>query len=89
MSLCDDKLAHMVPLPPADPPAINAYMTIPRLTLLQGQDRQNNDHCKQPQYNGTPVVKEPPEWLPQNQDVHPHDQSWVIIKQFKIITQEL
>ena len=33
-----DKVAHMVPLPPAEPPAINAYMTILRVTLQQNQD---------------------------------------------------
>ena len=44
LALCDDKVAHMVALPPA----INAYMTIPRVTLQQNQDSQNKAHGKQP-----------------------------------------
>ena len=61
MALCDDKLTHMVPLPPAEQPAINGYMTIQRVTLLQKQDSQNNAHSKQPQWNDTPLVKQPSE----------------------------
>ena len=79
----------MVPLTPAEPLAINAYMTIPRVTLLQAQDRQNSYHHKQPQYNNTPLVKQLLEWPHQNQDVHSHNQSMVILQQFNIITQEL
>ena len=36
LALCDDQSPHMVPLPLA----INAFMTIARLTLLQAKDGQ-------------------------------------------------
>ena len=49
LTFCDDKLAHMVPLPPAELPVINQYMPILRVKVLQNQDRQNNYHHKQPQ----------------------------------------
>ena len=32
LALCDDTITHMVPLPLAELPAINAYMTILRVT---------------------------------------------------------
>ena len=89
MALCDDKVAHMVPLPPAEPPTINAYMTIQRVTVLQNQESENNSHGRQPQWNGTLLVNQPPEWSHQSQHMHPHDHSMVILQQFSIITQEL
>ena len=61
LALCDGKLAHIIPLPPAEPPTIDAYVTIPRVTLLQAQDRQNKGHYKQPQYDNNPLVKQPSE----------------------------
>ena len=79
----------MVLLPPAEPPAINTYMTILRVMLQQSQDSQNNAHGKQPQYTGTPLVNQPTEWSHQSKSVHPHDKSMVIQQQFSIITQEL
>ena len=33
LALYDDKSAQMVPLPPAEPPAINVYTTVPTLAL--------------------------------------------------------
>ena len=42
LALCVDKVAHMVPLPPA----INVYMTILRVRLQQNQYSQNNAHSK-------------------------------------------
>ena len=89
LALCDDKVVHMVLLPSAEPPPINEYMTVPRVTLLQNQDCQNNAHGKQPQWNSTLLHKQPSEQSHQNQDVYPYDQSTVILQQFSIITQEL
>ena len=43
--LCYDHLTHMVPIPPAELPKINAFTTIARLTFLQTQDEQvTNTH---------------------------------------------
>ena len=38
--LCDDQFTHMIPVPPAEPPEINAFTKITRLTFLQAQDEQ-------------------------------------------------
>ena len=57
LALCDDKLAHMVPLPPVETSAVDEYSTIPRVISLHIKERQNNDHPKQPQYSNTPLVK--------------------------------
>ena len=38
--LCDDQWTHMVPVPPAELPEINAFTTSTRLTFLQTQDKQ-------------------------------------------------
>ena len=62
LALCDDKIAHLVPFPPAGEPAINAYMTVLRVMLQQNQDSQNNAHGKHPQCTHTPLVNQPPEW---------------------------
>ena len=76
-------------LPPADLPAINAYMTFTRLTLLQGQDGQSNDNLKHPNYSNTPLVNQTTECSHLNQDLYSHSQSTVILQQFSIIIQEL
>ena len=73
LGLCDDNIAHMVSLPPSQPPAINTYMTLPQVTLQQNQDCQNNAHSKQPQCTSTSLVHQPTEWSHQSQNVHPHD----------------
>ena len=88
-ALCDDQSTHMVPFPPPEPPEINVFMTVARLTLLQSQDGQISDNCKQPKYSNIQLVKQTTECSHQSQDVHPHDQSTVILQQFSIITQEL
>ena len=46
LALCDDQLTHMVPVPPAELPEINAFTTITRLTFLQTQDEQISNTCK-------------------------------------------
>ena len=89
LALCDDQSAHMVPLPTAEPAAINAFMKITRLTLLQAQDRQISDNCKQPMHSNIPLLNQTTEYSHQSQDVFPHDQSRVILQQFSIITQAL
>ena len=62
LALCDGKVAHMVPLPPA----INIYMTISRVMLQQNQHSQNNAHGKQPQCTCNPLVNQPAEWSHQS-----------------------
>ena len=47
--LCDHHLAHMVPLPPAELPEMNAFTTITRITFLQAQDTH-----KQHMYSNIP-----------------------------------
>ena len=48
LALCDDKLACMILYTSPKTSAINAYMTIARLMLLQAEDRQINDICNTP-----------------------------------------
>ena len=50
LALCDDQLTHMVPIPPAEPPEINTFTTIARLTFLQTQDVQVSHAHTQPMY---------------------------------------
>ena len=88
LALCDDQSAHMVPLPPAEMPPINAFMTIRRLTLLQAQDGKISDNHKQPMYNNIPLVNQNMECSHQSQDVYPYNQSTIILQQFSIITQD-
>ena len=78
LAFCTDKVAHMVPLPSAEPPVINVYMTILRVTLQQNQDSQDNAHGKQPQCTSTPLVYQPTGRSHQSQNVHPHNQSILI-----------
>ena len=48
LAFCNDPVIHMVPIPPAEPPGINALKTIARLTCLQTQNEQiNNFHTQQ------------------------------------------
>ena len=76
--LYDDQVAHMVPLPPAELPEINAFITITKYTLLQAQDGQISDKQKQPMCSNIPLVKQNTECSHQRQDVHFHNQSTVI-----------
>ena len=74
---------------PAEPPTIDAYMTIPREMSLEDQDRQDNGNCNQPQYNIYSLDNQPPKLSHQNNDVKSHNQSPVLLQQFSVITQEL
>ena len=67
----------------------NAFMTITRKTLLQAQDGQISDNHKQSMYSNIPLVNQNMKSSHQSQDVHPHNQSTVILQQFSIIAQEL
>ena len=87
--LCDDEVAYMVPLPPSEPLAMNTYMTLPRVTLQQNEDSQNNVHSKQPQCTSTPLVNQLTEWSHQSQNVHQHNQSTIMQQQFSIFVKEL
>ena len=87
--LCDDQSAHIVPLPTTKPPAVNTFTTIAKLTLLQAQDGQISDNCKQTMYSYIQLVNQTTKCSHQNQDVHSHNQSTVILSQFSITTQEL
>ena len=87
--LCDDQSTHMVPVPPAELPEINAFTTITRLTFLQTQDEQVSNTYKQPMYSDIPLVNQSTNSFLQNQNVHSHNQSTVILQQFSMITQEL
>ena len=56
--LCDDQLTHMVPVPPAELPEINAFTTSTRLTVLQAQDKQVSNTHNQPMYSNIPLVNQ-------------------------------
>ena len=77
----------MVPLPPAELPATNVYMTIPSQALLQAQDGQINDNCKQLKYSNIPLVNQTTECSHQSQDVYPHNQFMAILQQCSVIMQ--
>ena len=88
LALCDDQSAHMVPLLTDEPPEINAFATITRLTFLQAQDGQISNNHK-PMYSNISLVNQNINGSHQSQHVHPHDQSTVILQQFNITAQEL
>ena len=79
-ALGDDQSAHMVPLPPAEPPEINAFAKITRLAPLKAQDGPISDNCKQCMYSNIPLVNQNMECSHQCQDVHHHNQSTVILQ---------
>ena len=79
----------MVPQPPAEPQEINAFTTITRLTFLQTQNEQVSNTCTQPMYSDLTLANQNRNSLPQNQNIHSHNQSTVILQQFSMITQEL
>ena len=56
----------MVPLPPAEPPAIKAFTKSARiLTLLQAIDGEISDNCIQIMYSNIPLVHQNIECLHQ------------------------
>ena len=79
----------MVLIPPAEPPEINTFTTITRLTFLQTQDEQVSNTCTQPMYSDIALVNQNTNSSLKNQNVHPHNQSTVVLQQFSMITQEL
>ena len=74
----------MVPVPLAEPREFNAFTTITRLTFLQILNEQVNSSHKQSMYS-VQNTNSPLE----SQNVHPHNQSTVILQIFSMITQEL
>ena len=89
LALCNDKLTHMIPVPPAEPPEINTFTTITRLTFLQAKDGQVSNTHKQPMYSNIPLVNQNTNSSHQSQNVQPHDISNVMLQQLSMITQEL
>ena len=89
LALWKDHLTHIGPKPPAKLPEINAFTTITGLTFLQTQDEQVSNTYTQPMYSDIVLVNQNTNSSLQNQYVHPHDQSTVILQQFSMITQEL
>ena len=79
----------MIPVPPAEVPEIKAFTKIIRLTFLKAQHQQVSKTCKQPMYSNMPLVKQNTNNSNQSPNVHPHDQSTVILQQFNMITREL
>ena len=75
--LCDDQSAHMVPIPPAELPEINAFTTVTRLTFLytflQVQDKQVSNTHKQPMYSNIPLVKQNTNSSHHKQSVQPYN----------------
>ena len=57
---------------------------ITRLAFLQAQDGQISYNWTQPKYSNIPSVNQTTECSYQSQDVHPNDQSTVILEQFSI-----
>ena len=76
----------MVPLPSAEPSEVNAVETIERLTHSH---TSKNNNCPQPTYSHTSPTNSSTTDSPQNNAIHPHDQSTVILHCFSMITQEL
>ena len=79
----------MIPVPPAEPPEINAFTTITRLIFSQAQNKQVSSTHKQPIHSNIPLVNQNTNSSHQSQNVHPHVTSTVIVHQFSMITQEL
>ena len=88
LALCHNHSICIIPIPPAEPPETNAFTTITILTFLQTQDEEDSDTNTQPMYRIT-LVNLNTNNSPQNHNVHPHNQSTVIIQQFSMITQVL
>ena len=71
LALCEHQSPHMVLLPPAELPEINASMIITTLTLLQAQNGQISDNCKHPMYSNIQLVNQNTNDSHQTQDTHP------------------
>ena len=68
----------MVPLQPAEPLEVNALKTIARLTFPQTQINILNNTCTQPIYSSSTPTNNNINSSPQNNSIHPQDQSTVI-----------
>ena len=78
----------MVPLTSAEPLEVNTVKTVARLTLSQTHKDHPNDTHTQPIYSNSFLTNNINN-SPQNNIVHPHYHSTVILQQFSMITQEL
>ena len=79
----------MVLVPPAEPSEINAFNTSARLTLSQTQNEHTDSTYTQPIYSNLASDNQITNSLPQNDNMHPYDQSTVILQQFSMIPQKL
>ena len=70
----------MIPIPPAEAPEINAFTTIARLTVLQTQNEQVSNISTQPMYSDSVLANQNANGSPQNQNIHPYNQSPVILQ---------
>ena len=92
IALCYDPTVQMVPLPSAEPSSVNTFKRIARLIFHKlKRDHPKKTHT-QPIHSKSTLTNNNTNSSPQNNknnNVHPHDQSTVILKQFSMITQEL
>ena len=79
----------MVPLSSVEPSEVIAVETIARLTYSQPSEDCPNDTNTQSIYSNSTSTNNYTNNSPQNNAVHPHDHSTVILQQFSMITQEL
>ena len=79
----------MVPLPPAEPSEVDTVEIIEKLTHSHTSKHHPNDNQPQSIYSHTSSTKNSTTNSPQNNAIHPHDQSTVILQQFSMIMQEL
>ena len=89
IALCNDLTVHMVPLPSAEISKANVVKAIARLTLSQTHEDHPNHTHTQSIYSNSNLANNNINNSPQNNIVHPHNQSNVILQQFNMITQEL
>ena len=89
IALCNDPTVHMVPLPSAEPSEVNAVETIARLILSQIHEKHPNNICTQSTYSNSTLTNNNTNSSPQNNTIHPHDQSTVVLHQFSMVTWEL
>ena len=79
MALCNDPTMHMIPLWSAEPLKVNAVETIVRLShSLTPKDHPNNTHT-QSIYSNSASTNNNANNSPQNNAVHPHEQSTVLL----------
>ena len=82
ITLSNDLTVHMVLLPSTEPSEINAFETIARLTFSHTQRDHPNNNCTQPIYSNPTLRNNNTNSSLQDNKVHPHDQSTVILQQF-------